>query len=132
MKKFLMIAALCTSAMMASAGVADNEVLSNYLKETQEEIAKDGGQEVAAMTVEESPFGDLLVMTINVPVTGDQLKQIPVDMVKPEMLKSFKDEKTFPAEVIDAMSKERVNFIYRMKGTDGNSLDIFITPTDLK
>jgi hypothetical protein len=44
----------------------------------------------------------------------------------------MKAEKTFPDEVVEAMTKERVNFIYRMKGTDGNSLDIFITPADLK
>lgn len=132
MKKLLMIAAVCVSALMANAGVATNEVLSNFVKQTQDEIVQEGGQDAAAMTVEESPFGDLIVMTINVPASGDQLKQIPVDMVKPEIVKEMKAEKTFPDEVVEAMTKERVNFIYRMKGTDGNSLDIFITPADLK
>ena len=131
MRKILTIAAVCAVALAGNAGVNDNETLSKFVKESQEEIAKAGAAN-AEMIVEQSPFGDVIVMIEKVPVTGDQLKQVPVDMIKPELIKGLKQENAFPAEVVEAMGKERVNFIYRMQGTDGNSLDIFMTAADLK
>lgn len=129
MKKLVLTVAMGIFAIAGFAGVNENEVLRQFVQEQQEEAAKEAAGQ-AEVLVEQTPFGDMIVMAMHLPISAEQLKQVPVDMMKPEMIKQTKSE--IPAEVISEMAKERANFIYRLISTDGNSVDIFITPADLK
>lgn len=123
------IVSLALAAFMASASTPTNPVLQGFLQEVATEAEKAGIANPCSY--EETFLGPAIIMTQEVPVTGDQLDQIPADMVKPQMVQELKNDPE-SKEFIQALIETNTLFIMRMKATDGKTVDFIITSADLK
>lgn len=114
------------SIFMGAAATPTNETISAFIQEAN----KEAGQEVA--TYEETPFGNAVVFTVNIPgVSTADLQEMPTDMMKQQFVQGLKGDSD-SAEFINVLVEENTNIIMRLVCEDGGSVELFVTPADLK
>lgn len=120
------LVSIVLSIFMGVAATPTNETISAFIQEAN----KEAGQEL--VTYEETPFGNAVVFTVNIPgVSAADLQEMPSDMMKQQFVQGLKSDGD-SAEFINALVEEKTNIIMRFVSEDGGSLELFVTPADLK
>ncbi len=120
------LVSIVLSIFMGAAATPTNETISAFIQEAN----KEAGQEL--VTYEETPFGNAVVFTVNIPgVSASDLQEVPTDMMKQQFVQGLKSDGD-SAEFINALVGENTNIIMRLVSEDGGSVELFVTPADLK
>lgn len=123
---------LAVSVLLSASAAPTNPVIAQFIEESKAEIANAGAAAQGAdVLYEESFLGPAVVMVQPIPVTKDQLSQLPTGEIKKSLIQEMKSDAS-SKEFLEALGQEKINFIVRFVTSDGGNLDVICTSADFK
>lgn len=121
------LVSIALSIFMAASATPTNPVIINFIEEGAVEAQKAGMDN--PISYEETFLGPAVVITQEVPAPSAQIREIPANMVKPDLIKEMKGDSE-SRQLIEALKETKTLFIIRMMGNDGQSVDFIISPNE--
>lgn len=123
---------LAVSVLLSASAAPTNPVIVQFIEESKAEIAKAGAAAQGAdVLYEESFLGPAIVMVQPLPVTKDQLSQLPTSEIKKSLIQEMKSDAS-SKEFLEVLGEEKINFILRFVTADGGNMDVICTSADFK
>lgn len=115
---------ILVSLFMAASSTPTNPVIAELLQKANAQ------SDAPTMIYESNDAGNAIIILQSVPVSGQQLRQMPIEMVKPAIISEMKNVQGEERALLDELKKDNISLIVRLTATDGTTVDVKFTPAD--